>query len=371
MTSELNIKQKIPSDKGKITPEQRWEEQYQSNNTDDEIDLKELFSLLGNMLTRLGKGFLLLLVSAKNFISRWLLWLAVIPFIFGIGGYLTKRIQSPSYSTSALVKSEYLKGANFISEIEKLNQHCESEDEKSKVYLSNIFNLSREDAYQLLRIEAFSSDEYYKIYDNIEKVAGSEAKIDSLKLNFALHGSSFVLEIESKVPDINKEKLQQGITKYLEKSEYLLTSKKLDQENLLKEKAQIDKELKELEEMNQVLSEIMFKESKEVNQKLSTSNQMLLLQGQEKDKVKTTGDLSFKVMNEKLSFMKRQRAIDKSLVFISSLNFINDFDELTLVKVSGLKRALLGIVIGLVFVLSITLLIELNTFLNKKEQMMS
>ncbi|MEH0156044.1 hypothetical protein V6R21_17990 [Limibacter armeniacum] len=334
------------------------------HHNDDEIDLKELFKLAGEFFGNVGRGILKSAIFLKNLISRWYKLIVTFTIIGVLAGYSFKFITSSYYSTSAQVNSKFLKGNTFIKEFEKLNSLAKSDDEKAKQLLARHLGILVDQAKTITEVGAFHLNDYNHIYESMV-LSMSQESADSLRMEDAMSGESFMIEIGAESDAIEAIALKEGIQKYFQKNSFVAASQEVEKQNLMRERSELLAEMKNLDSLNIVLKDVLKGQLKDSN--TSSSSNFLTLDAVQ-DKVKSSGDLSIKVIKEKLEMQNRIGEIEKEIALSDALVFVNDFEDLSKVKVSGASRALLGLQIALSIVLVIIVLVELNKFLSAKEK---
>ena len=142
----------------------------------EEVDLGQLFKLIGNAFNR----FFRFIGSILNSLFLAFVWLVfffkkhaikiAIAAILGFGfGLLKERISEPVYKTSIVIKQNYRTGENLYSALDNYNQLISEND---SITLSNDLQISPQEAKNILSFEiepVLSESQKLKLYDNYRK----------------------------------------------------------------------------------------------------------------------------------------------------------------------------------------------------------
>ncbi|NLR93079.1 hypothetical protein [Flammeovirga agarivorans] len=332
----------------------------QKNN--DEIDLIELFSLIGDKIkqffTGIGQAFVNLLIYFYKKVYQWKLVIGIAVIIGGVVGFLMKD-SSQYYSSTATVNSPYLKGVDFITEIDELNSLCTQD---GRVLLSKQLNVPLEVAENISEIQTIG---YFNKY---MKGRVNEEIADSLYLNSLEDESRFEITISTKVNSITKEQLQSGFEYFFEKNKFIqnyqsvyLTSLKEKEEVYLEQR-------KQLREFNDAYKDIIIAQGELLRKgtKTSSSNVVVMKDEQTDGYIRQSGEKSLEVMLEARGLEDSLKVIRRELSLQKPVEFVNKFSELFTVSLSTRGKTVLGMLFGFLTILGFAVLVDLNDYLKKK-----
>ena len=142
----------------------------------EEVDLGQLFKLIGNAFNRFFKfvgsilnSFFLAFVWLVFFVKKHIIKL-VIAGVFGIAfGFIRERISEPIYKSSIVVKQNYRTGENLYTNLENYNRLISEND---SITLSNDLQITPNEAQNILDFEVepvLSGNQKMKVYDSYKK----------------------------------------------------------------------------------------------------------------------------------------------------------------------------------------------------------
>lgn len=152
----------------------------QPSNQSDEVDLGQLFKLIGNMFNNLFKfigglfnklflAFVWLVFFVKKHVIKF-----VIAGVLGIGlGFLNEKVSTPVYQSYITVKQNYKTGENLYNAIEYYNDLVKQEDIST---LESVLGANTDVASSILDFEiesVVSENQKIKSYDNYIKTLDS------------------------------------------------------------------------------------------------------------------------------------------------------------------------------------------------------
>jgi len=133
-------------------------QQRNYKNSEDEIDLRQLFQAIGDFFNGIGKSIIntLVRIRRRSVDFKWLLLGSAI--MGSVLGILYFNLSKPVYSSAMLLSSDYFNGRIVDNAIEKLNLLSEEED---KLGLANVLQIEQEVAQNIVEFEAtpFVSEE--------------------------------------------------------------------------------------------------------------------------------------------------------------------------------------------------------------------
>jgi hypothetical protein len=200
------------------------ETQNQPRKQEDEIDLRQLFSAIGDFFSGIGKTVInsVIKVRRRSFEYKWLILVLVIA---GISlGLIYNNVRQPVYSSSMLISSDYFNGRIIDNSIEKLNLLSAEED---KVGLAAALGIDQSVALNIVEFEAnpfISEDD--RVEMEVLKQKLKELDLDEAEINKIISR----IEIENKntfqiIVNVNKSDIISGlepaIVNYFKNSDYI------------------------------------------------------------------------------------------------------------------------------------------------------
>ncbi|MBB3699805.1 hypothetical protein KMW28_01720 [Flammeovirga yaeyamensis] len=332
-----------------------------SKNKNDEIDLIELFSIIGDKIKSVFSGvfgaFISLLVYLYKKIYTWKIVVGIVVVIGGITGYLMKNT-SQYYSSKASINSPYLKGVDFTNELNELNALC-NEDGWEK--LSKQLNLPLNIVSNISEISAIGyTDKYLK-----GKV--SEEILDSLLMYSLQNEERFDITVSTKTNDFSKEDIQKGFEYFFDKNRYINKYKKVYQSGLKDRELTLIDQKQKLKEFNEAYKEVIKSQAKLTSEQ--SSNVLRLSSKNDEGIIKESGDKSMETMLEERNLSESLVTVRKQLTVEGNVEFVNRFSELNTVSLSTKGKTALGMFIGFVSILAFVILVDLNRYLKKKSEL--
>ncbi len=205
----------------------------------EEVDLGQLFKLIGNAFSRFFRfigsilnGLFLAFVWLVFFIKRHVIKIAIAA-ILGYGfGYLKEKITDPIYQSSVIVRQNYNTGRNLYELIDYYNQLIKDKD---TIALEKEFNVSSKLVISIKNISikpTLSETQLVKNYDNYLKALDStlastidyKTYYESINL-WEFEQQQIIINAKEK---INLNPLFNGIVEKINTSEYFKRENKKD-----------------------------------------------------------------------------------------------------------------------------------------------
>ncbi|TKD65102.1 hypothetical protein [Flavobacterium sp. ASW18X] len=344
--------------------------EHQKNAGSDEIDLGQLFQLIGrafqklsNFIASIFKGIfngiiLILLFIQKNFII--LLGSLVIG---AVAGYFSDLYKTEKFISRMVVEPNFNSVQQLYNNIEFYNDLAKAED---SIALAEALKISIPEAASIKEIFVDSySDENQKIklFDEFVKELDTSTikaiEFESYLQNFnSLDARFHQISLISTDNSVAK-KAQQSIVKSISSNDYFKLQKQINDINIKLQDSIITQQLSEVDSLQQLYKTILVKEAEKPMQ---GTNINLAENGQSQ--------------NKELALVKEREILKRNLVELnqeranksSILNVISDFPNRG-VKVKGFwsKYVLLLPLILLVSVILILLILNLNKYLKNNQ----
>ncbi|WP_281615423.1 hypothetical protein [Flammeovirga sp. SubArs3] len=332
----------------------------QKNN--DEIDLIELFSIIGNnikqFINSIGHNFVYLLIYLYKKVYQWKLIIGVSIIIGGVIGFLMKD-SSQYYSSTATVNSPYLKGVDFTTELSELNSLC---TEDGRELLAKQLNVSIETANIISEIQAIGYFDKYKQGKVNEEIA------DSLYLESLENETRFEIVISTKKNTITKEEIQSGFEYFFANNKFIQNYREIYLNSLKEKEAIYLLQRTKLQEFNDAYKNIIVAQGELLKNgiKKAPSNVVVMSEEQSDGYIRQSGEKSLEVMLEARGLEDSLIMIRRELSLQNPVEFVNKFSELFTVSLSTRGKTVLGMLFGFLSVLGFAILIDFNNYLKRR-----
>ncbi|WP_044210252.1 hypothetical protein [Flammeovirga sp. OC4] len=337
----------------------------QTTTNSDEIDLIELFSIIGDKINSLvngiGKLLLNFILYFYNIVNKWKLLIGLAIVIGGVLGYMSKNT-SKFYSSKATVNSRFLKGVDFITEISELNALCTDE---GRPMLAKALNIPIENAEFLSEITAKGYFHLYK-YGAIEDTHIA----DSMLIDSYDNETRFEIVVSSDDANITKQVIQQGFEYYFNNNVYIKKNLEVYKQNLLIKSETITFEKKELQEYNQAYKKILDSQGELIqrgNAQRNSPSVLVMSNDQQQDSyIRQSGELAFEAMQKSREADDSIAEIKRKLSLLQPVEFVNRFSEFYTVSLSAKGKTALGMLAGFICIIVFAILTDVNSFLKSK-----
>lgn len=346
-------------------------EQPQSN----EIDLKELFRIIGNIFNKLFsfiRNILLLIfdliIKVLIIIRVHILKFAIVGFLSVIVGWFIDARQEPLYGSNMFVEANYDSTRQLYSNIKYYNGLSEDAD---SLTLANIFNITKDQAGSLrgFFIEPdVTENGMLNAYNDFMKKTDTTFVLGEINfrkfrsnispLDFSMHQISVISSDKNIIP-----KLQESIaTKNIENN-YIKKQKEVTLRNLEKTEQTLKSQLVKIDTLDLVYKELLRKDPKDDKSKAGSGTYIQLAANNENK----TKEIELLKMNEEISNKILEINLKKELNS-ETINVLSGFSPGAEIK-NFYNSFLFKIpVITLTLLLLFILLRELNGYLNKYQE---
>ncbi|OQD44254.1 hypothetical protein BUL40_01480 [Croceivirga radicis] len=342
--------------------------EHHNNSNTDEIDLGQLFQLIGrafqklyNFIGNIFKGFFNLIILLLLFIQRNFIILLASLVIGAIAGYFIDKYKTEKFISRMVVEPNFNSVQQLYNNIEFYNDLAKAED---SVALAEALKITIPEAGSIKSIFVDSySDENQKIklFDEFVKELDTSTikaiEFESYLQNFnSLDARFHQISLISTDNSVAK-KAQQSIVKSISSNDYFKLQKQINDINIKLQDSIITQQLSEVDSLQQLYKTILVKEAEKPMQ---GTNINLAENGQSQ--------------NKELALVKEREILKRNLVALnqeranksSILNVISDFPNRG-VKVKGFwnsyKFVLPLLLLGVILI--VLALRDLNRFLRK------
>jgi hypothetical protein len=337
------------------------------NDTSDEIDLGQLFQLIGrgfqklfNFIGSIFKGIFHIIILFLLFLQKNFVVLSIAVVIGVVGGFLADMFKTPKYISKMVVEPNFNSVQQLYNNIDFYNDLANAQD---SLTLSKALDISVTDASTIKRVFVDSySDENQKIklFDEfireLDTTTVKALDYESYLKNFNSMDARFHQISMIATDDNVAKKAQPAIIKSISANEYFKLQKRINDENLSLQEKIYNQQLSEIDSLQQLYKRVL---EKEAEKPMQGTNINLAENGESQNK-----ELALvkerEVLKNRLVLLNRERA-DKS----SILNVISDFPARG-VKVKGFWNSY-----KFVFPIAFFVLVLLFLFFLKANKMLS
>ncbi len=342
-------------------------------NTSEEIDLGQLFTLIGNAFNRffrfignIFKGLFHYIILFLQFIQQHFWKFAIAGVIGIIGGGYWDYVSEPVYKSSMVVEPNFNSVQQLYNNIEFYNELAEEEEFQS---LAEALKVSVEEAASMKKfeIESFSDQtqkikQFSEFIKELDTISQKKVDFDDYLKNFNNINAKFhKVTIEAKDAKVAK-KCQWAIVSSIENNQYFKLQKQINEINLALQDSIVEKQLLEIDSLQKFYRKIKTLEASKPEGSTSIN-----LADSESDKSPEIELLS------QIKLLKNEMVVlnDKKANTTNTINIISAFPNKGVLINDVLKRKIVLlplVLIGAVFLFLWVL--SLNTFLKnyKKEQ---
>lgn len=337
------------------------EENKNRSNSSDEIDLRELFSAIGNFFKNIFFNFILLIVGIKNAIKRNLKLIFVLGFVGGMVGIAIHFLSPDIYRSSILLRSTYLSGRLMESAIDKLDLLTEEGNQEQlaktlkidTALANNILGFSYEPFVsedEVIELELFKQ----QLRNEIEDEEIINRFVERLSMD---NKSTYRIFVEVYDNTVISD-LEEPLLNYFKNNPYVQKRLEISKKSLEKEYALIEEEEAELDSLKGILIQ-NFKMIGERNR--DGSNNVILADEQ------ATNPIS--VFNESRRSYLKKLEIERTLFLEPQFELIDGFTIYSQPSSAGLlKLGFYGGLTGLALAALIIMISLFILYLDKIEQ---
>ncbi len=341
-------------------------ESPQQPQQSEEIDLGQLFKLIGNAFNRffqfiasIFKGIFHTIILFLLFIQKHIIKLAIVGFIgLAIGFYLdsTKDIK---YISTMVVEPNFNSVQQFYNNVNFYNELAKAED---SIALAEVFNISKKEATSIkkFKVESYSDENqkvqlFDKFVRSLDTMTQKTIDMKSYLENFNSFDARFhTVSIIATDNEIAK-KIQSTIINSISRNDYFNLQKEISDTNIKLQDSLYNKQIAEIDSLQLLYKKVMLKEADRPMEGTSIS----------------LGENGGKE-NKELALINKMEQLKSGLVELneeranksSILNVISDFPRKG-VKVKGILKSYKFLVPASLLVLTLLILslLSLNTYL--------
>ncbi|WP_298542702.1 hypothetical protein [uncultured Aquimarina sp.] len=339
-------------------------------NTSEEIDLGQLFRLIGNafnnlflFIRKVFKGIFHIIILFLQFIQLHFLKF-VIAGIVGIGiGWYWDSVSDPVYRSSMIVEPNFNSTQQLYNNIEF---YYELAKEGAYQTLASSLKISDKEAETIIEIEieAFSDEnqklkQFSDFLSTLDSISKTSLSYQDYLNNFNNINAKFHrIELKSTNPEVAK-KCQNAIVRSIENNDYFRTQKTTNDFNIRLSEITIKNQLEQVDSLKMFYQELKILELKKTE---GTSGTTINLSSNTKNLDRSEIALldRSKNLNNEVQFLNQKRANTENII-----NVISDFPDKggRVNDFFTMKKVLLPIIlVALTFLILVVLV--LNRYLN-------
>lgn len=339
------------------------------NSAPDEIDLGQLFQLIGrgfqklyNFIKRILEGIFLLIIEFLLFVQKNIVVLLIALIVGAVAGFILDIVKTEQYISRMLVEPNFNSVQQLYNNIDFYNDLAKAED---SIALSEALSISVGEAASIRKIfiDSYSDEnQKLKLFDDfVRQLDTSTVKVldfESYLKNFnSLDARFHQISLISTSSYVAK-KAQPSIIKSISANDYFKLQKRLNDVNIKIKDSIINKQLVEIDSLQSLYKTILVKEADKPMQGTSIN----LAENGESQNKELALVKEREVLKNQIVQLNQERANKSSI-----LNVISDFPRRG-VKVKGFWKNYTFVlpIVLVITVILILLLQQLNIYLNKQ-----
>ena len=333
----------------------------QQNNSSDEVDLGQLFQLIGrgfqrifDFIATIFKGIFHVLVLLLLFLQKNFIILTIAVLVGGVGGFILDTTKPEKYISRMVVEPNFNSVQQLYNNIDFYNDLAAAEDSLS---LSSALEITVSEAASIdeIFVDSYSDEnQKIKLFDEfireLDTTTVKALDFESYLENFnSLDARFHQISVVATNDEVAK-KMQPAIVKSISANDYFKLQKGINDENLDLQEKIYNQQLLEIDSLQQLYKRVLIKEA---DKPMQGTNINLAENGESQNK-----ELALvqerEILKNRLVALNRERANKSSI-----LNVISDFPS------RGVEQR--GFWKSYKFVLPIFLLFAVVFFLTLKE----
>lgn len=329
------------------------------NNSSDEIDLRELFSAIGNFFKSIFVGIVMLIVQFRNATIKYFKIIVLFGVLGGLTGIALNYVLPDYYSSYMLINSKYSSGRLMENSVEKLHQLCTEQNYRQLAKTLGI------DTTQAKNLSGFSYEPFVSEQEIVElevlkeQLKGSiddEETISRFVQKLKLDNKSTYKIYVHVFDNEGLKELEAPLVNYFKESAYVSKRLEIEKENLKDRAQNIRGELAKLDSLKKAIIDSY----SQLSDKQKTGSNNVIL-GEEKINPVT-------IFTESKAQYRELQRTEEEIYLMSSFELIDGFtifskpDSPSLMKL-GFYSGLIGLAIAYLIIL----IVSLNRYLNHVE----
>lgn len=327
----------------------------------DEIDIREVFASIGRFFSRIGNGFILMLIRLRRTNIRYKWLIAVCVLIGAAIGFLSQNAFEPYYASQLTITSRYYSSEMLKNAVKELDQLAKEGNHK---VLAKKLSISEEQAAAIRSFEATpltTTKDLIEIENLKQKLTANKditpAQAEDLVMRLSKEVNSFSIVATVYNLDV-LDATEHGLSVFLADNDFISRRVAVEKENLLAIREKLVKEQEQLQNLKVLQSEMYGK----LAESSRTGSNNVILGGSE------TANDPLNIYRQDLEFSKEILKTNERIVLNRAFEIVSGFTPYGTPASLSLKGQLvLGALIGLASAYLIILLISINQALNRFE----
>ena len=341
-------------------------DQPTKQNNSDEIDLGQLFQMIGRAFQRffefigsIFKGIFHIIILFLLFIQKHFILLAATVLVGGIGGYILDKVLPPKYVSKMVVEPNFNSVQQLYNNIEFYNDLAEAQ---ASVALATALNITEGEAATIKEIfvESYSDEnQKIKLFDefvrSLDTTTRKAIDFENYLKNFNAMDARFhqisLISSDSRVA----KKAQTSIITSISVNNYFKLQKRISDENLALQDTIYKNQLIEIDSLQSLYRTVLVKEADRPMQGTNIN----LAEGGDNRNRELALIREKDILKDNLVELNMERANKATII-----NVISDFPSMGVEEKGILKSYKFKVTIALIIlVLGVLALLEVNKYL--------
>lgn len=339
-------------------------EKQNYKSSEDEIDLRQLFNVIGSFFSKLWATFIQSIVIFRRATLKNKYLIIFISILVCILSVIRNNFSDPIYSSSLLLSSEYFNGRIIDNSIEKLNLLCAETD---KLGLSKELGLDQEVASNIVEFSAIpfiSEDDRVEIEvlkQKLQEMDLEEVEISEIISRIDIENkNAFQINVSVTKSEII-EGIESALVNYFRNNDYI-KKRVISRENYLKERiAKLQKESLKMDSLKTAMIKVL--ENLSRNNPKGSDN---LYIGEQNPSDPVAIYREGLRINSEIITLKQELELKKDFELIDGLTVYRKP-----ISASRFKSGVYGFLVGIAISYILIMLISINRYLTKVESEMT
>ncbi len=327
--------------------------------SDDEIDLRAVFSAIGGFFIRIGNGIISIILAFRKVTQSNIKMILILGVLGVASGALSTFVFKAYYRSSMLLNSTYLNGRLIESAIEKLNKLCGGEGYSVLAEILNVDSVTATNIKGFYYEPFISEEERIRIEvlktEMLNQIKQEESVNEFIERIRIENQHTYNISIEVFDSEIIPQ-LQDPVINFFGSNPYVAKRLQIDSLNNIRKRKKIQSEIAKIDSLRILVNNNIanLAKEKEGSVNVSLGDEGLI------------NPLS--IINQGLSLYDQELEINRTLLLQPRFEVIDGFTSFSKPEGPGLiGKMFWGGLYSLILSYAIILLIEINKALNKIE----
>lgn len=328
-------------------------------NHNDEIDLRDIFSYIGNIIKSIGNSILGTILGIRAVTLRYFKLVFTLGLLGGIGGIALFFVETPVYYSEMILRSSVFGGDLLENSVEELSELAGNANYKELSKQLGISEAEAEMISEFTYTPFVNEDELIEmeilkatLKDDLEDPGSARKVIEAFQTNNRTVYRIGVSVYNNEVLAV----LDSGFYNYLAKKPYVQKREEIDESNLRREKANLLKNVEAMDSLKEIFTDSYVKMVESLGK---GSNNVILAESGVKSPLP--------VYDKILELNHQIRQIDRELYLKTRLEILDGFTPFDKpANLGPIKKGIIGGLVGLVLAYLIIMFVETNRYLARK-----